>query len=139
MASTPGHLACWRGRDGRSGTIETVNVTPEIRHRPGQPRSERDAAFLQRFDARMRLPIIVSAILPLIVAPESHDWVGAVVGITTWLVFLLDYVVYVRHLEHYGRTGFGRLTCSLIAWGILEQEPIGQDARAVRRVAVKAQ
>ena len=56
----------------------------------------------------MRLPIIVSAILPLIVAPESDDWFGAVVGITTWLVFGVDYVVHVRHLEHYGRTGFGR-------------------------------
>jgi voltage-gated potassium channel len=31
-----------------------------------------------------------------------------VVGIVTWLVFLADYVVHVRHLEHYGRTGFGR-------------------------------
>ena len=56
----------------------------------------------------MRLPIIVSAILPVIVAPESNDWVGVVVGITTWLVFGADYVVHVRHLEHYGRTGFGR-------------------------------
>ena len=56
----------------------------------------------------MRLPIIVSAILPLIIAPESHDWLGAVIGVTTWLVFLLDYVVHARHLEHYGRTGFGR-------------------------------
>ncbi len=93
---------------GRSGTIGTVNVTAEIDHRPGQPRSERDAAFLERFDARMRLPIIVSAILPLIIAPESRDWVGVVVGITTWLVFGVDYVVHVRHLEHYGRTGFGR-------------------------------
>jgi voltage-gated potassium channel len=85
-----------------------VNLTAEIEHRPGQPRSERDAAFLKRFDAAMRLPIIVSAILPLIVAPESHDWFGAVVGITTWLVFGVDYVVHLRRLEHYGRTGFGR-------------------------------
>ena len=85
-----------------------MNVTAEIQHRPGQPRSERDAAFLDRFDARMRLPIIVSAILPLIVAPESHDWFGVVVGITTWLVFLIDYMMHVRHLEHYGRTRFGR-------------------------------
>ena len=85
-----------------------MTITAEIQHRPGQPRSERDTAFLERFDARMRLPIIVSAILPLIVAPESNDWLGAVVGITTWLVFLLDYMVHVRHLEHYGRTGFGR-------------------------------
>ena len=56
----------------------------------------------------MRLPIIVSAILPLIVAPESNGWVGVVVGITTWLVFLVDYVVQARHLEHYGRSGLGR-------------------------------
>jgi len=85
-----------------------VDVLSEIEHRPGQPRSERDAAFLQRFGARMRLPIIVSAILPLVVVPESNDWVGAVVGIATWLVFLLDYVVHARHVEHYGRTGLGR-------------------------------
>jgi voltage-gated potassium channel len=85
-----------------------VNVTPEPAHRPGQPRSEGDAAFLERFDARMRLPIIVSAILPLIIVPESGDWVGVAVGIVTWLVFLVDFVVRARHLEHYGRTGLGR-------------------------------
>jgi voltage-gated potassium channel len=85
-----------------------VDVTPEAEHRPGQPRSERDAAFLERFDARMRLPIIVSAILPLIVVPEAGDWVGVVVGIVTWLVFLVDYVVHARHLNRYGRTRLGR-------------------------------
>jgi voltage-gated potassium channel len=56
----------------------------------------------------MRLPIIVSAILPLIIVPESTDWLGVVVGVATWLVFLIDYVVHVRHLERYGRTGLGR-------------------------------
>jgi len=56
----------------------------------------------------MQLPIVVSAILPLIVIPESTGWVGAVVGVATWLVFLADYVVQARHLEHYGRTAFGR-------------------------------
>ena len=54
------------------------------------------------------MPIIVSAILPLVIVPESNGWVGAVVGITTWLVFMADYVVHTRHLQHYGRTGFGR-------------------------------
>jgi voltage-gated potassium channel len=56
----------------------------------------------------MRLPIIVSAILPLVVVPESTGWVGIVVGVVTWLVFVLDYVVQARHLEHFGRTGLGR-------------------------------
>ena len=85
-----------------------MNVTPETAHRPGQPRSERDAALLERFDARMRLPIIVSAILPLIIVPESGDWLGIVVGVVTWVVFLADYLVHARHLEHYGRTRLGR-------------------------------
>jgi len=85
-----------------------VDVTRDTGHRPDQPRSDRDAAFLKRFDARMRLPIIVSAILPLIVVPESGGWPGVVIGIVTWLVFLADYIVRARRLEHYGRTGRGR-------------------------------
>jgi hypothetical protein len=39
-----------------SPSIESVDDTPDIEHRPGQPRSERDAAFAERFDARMHLP-----------------------------------------------------------------------------------
>jgi voltage-gated potassium channel len=85
-----------------------VDVAPATAPRPGQPRSDRDAAFLERFDARMQLPIVVSAILPLVIIPESNGWVGVVVGVITWLVFLVDYVMHARHLEHYGRTRFGR-------------------------------
>jgi voltage-gated potassium channel len=63
---------------------------------------------MERFNARMRLPIIVSAILPLITIPEAKGWVSDTVDIVTWLVFLFDYVVHVRHLERYSRTGYGR-------------------------------
>jgi voltage-gated potassium channel len=56
----------------------------------------------------MQVPIIVSAILPLIVVPESGGWVAIVVGIVTWLVFLADYVVHARHMVRYRRTGLGR-------------------------------
>jgi len=56
----------------------------------------------------MQLPIVVSAILPLVIVPESNGWVGVVVGVITWLVFLVDYLVHARHLEHYGRTRLGR-------------------------------
>jgi voltage-gated potassium channel len=85
-----------------------VDVISETRPQWGQARSERDAALLERFNARMRLPIVASAILPLVVVPESSGWLGIVVGVVTWLVFLVDYVVHARHLDHYGRTGFGR-------------------------------
>ena len=63
---------------------------------------------MQRWDARMRLPIIVSAVLPLIIVPGPANWVDITVGVVTWLVFLADYVVHVRHLYRYRRTGFGR-------------------------------
>jgi voltage-gated potassium channel len=85
-----------------------VEVAANTEHRPGQPRSERDAAFLKRYDSRMVLPIVASAILPLVIVPESNGWVGVTVGVVTWLVFLADYVVHDRHLNHYGRTRLGR-------------------------------
>src|SRR4051812_44372256 len=56
----------------------------------------------------MQLPIVVSAILPLVIVPESGGWLGVVVGVVTWLVFLVDFVVQARHLERYWRTGLGR-------------------------------
>ena len=84
-----------------------MEVAAKTEHRPGQPRSERDAAFLERFNTWMQLPIVVSAILPLLIVPESNGWVGVVVGVVTWLVFLVDYVVHARHLDRYGRTRVG--------------------------------
>jgi voltage-gated potassium channel len=86
--------------------------TPEIPF--GQPRTDADAAFVKRFEAIMRLPIIVSAVLPLVIVPESSGWLGIVVGVVTWLVFLVDYVVLVRHLNHYGRTWVGRFDLAVV-------------------------
>ena len=82
--------------------------------RQGQPRTERDAAFLERFDSAIRLPLIISAILPLIVVPEQGNWVSVVIGVVTWLVFLVDYVVHERHLQHFGRTAFGRFDLVIV-------------------------
>ena len=113
-----------------------MDVSSEKEHRPGQPRSERDAAFLEHFDDRIRLPIIVSAILPLVVVPQSSGWVGVVVGVATWLVFLVDYVMHVRHLEHYGRTGFGRFDLFVVIvtapWFLLPGAQAGRFAVLLR-------
>ena len=92
-----------------------MDSTAEVEPPAGTPRSPGDAAFIERFDRWMRLPIIVSAILPLVVVPESSGWPGIVVGVSTWLVFLVDYVVHVRHLEHYGRTPYGRFDFFVVA------------------------
>lgn len=86
---------------------DTEHRSGQAQHRRGQPRTQGRAAFIERFDVWMRVPIIVSAILPLVVIPQSNGWVGVVVGVVTWLVFLTDYVVHAICVRHYWRTGFG--------------------------------
>jgi voltage-gated potassium channel len=85
---------------------------------------------LERYDQRMRIPIIVSAILPLIIVPQSNGWVGVLVGVVTWLVFLVDYIVHVRHLEHYGQTWFGRFDLLIVVatapWFLIPSVQSGQ-------------
>ena len=80
----------------------------EITGAPGTPRSAEAAASLARFDARMRLPLVLSAILPIVISPENGGWLAVTIGVVSWLVFLVDYVVRTRHVVRYGRTGFGR-------------------------------
>jgi voltage-gated potassium channel len=63
---------------------------------------------MERYERRMRLPIIASAVLPLIVVPEAGNWLGEAVGVVTWLVFLFDFVMHTRHLVRYRRTRLGR-------------------------------
>jgi voltage-gated potassium channel len=74
---------------------------------PGQPRSAASAAFLATYERRIRVPIVLSAILPLLVAPEPGHPVSIAIGIATWLVFVVDLVVHVRHQQHYLRTRLG--------------------------------
>ena len=109
-----------------------MDLVEETAPAVGTPRSEADAAFLERYDARMRLPIVVAAILPLIVVPQSGGWVGDVVGIVTWLVFLVDYVVHVRHIVRYRHTGYGRFDLFVVIatapWFLL---PAAQGSRFV--------
>ncbi len=106
--------------------------------RPGQSKSDASAAFLTRFDSVMRLPIVISAILPLIVVPESSGWPGIVVGVSTWLVFLVDYVVHRRHLVRYGRTGYGRFDLIVVIgtapWFLLPGAQTGRFVVALRLV-----
>jgi len=73
----------------------------------GVPKSEDDAARLDRFNRYMQLPIVVSAILPLIVVPQSGTLAGVLVGVLTWLVFLVDLVVHLRLTRGYLHTGLG--------------------------------
>jgi len=96
----------------RIGSVEATEPAPGPKR--GEPRSQRDAEFLQRFDTWMRLPIVVSAILPIVVVPTSGGWVGITVGVVTWLVFLFDYVVHARHLVQFHRSRFGQFDLFIV-------------------------
>ena len=78
----------------------------------GAARSPEDAAYLATFEKRMQLPIILSAILPLLFVPGDSTGkagiVGVVVGVVSWLVFLVDYIVHQRRTNHLTRTGRGK-------------------------------
>lgn len=113
-----------------------MDAVPPSKVEPGQPRSDSDAAYLATFDDRMRIPLIVSAVLPLIIVPESTGWVGVVVGVTTWLVFLVDFVTNIRRTQHYLRTGFGRMDLVVVVgtapWFLIPALHAGQFVVALR-------
>ncbi len=56
----------------------------------------------------MRVPIILSAVLPLILVPQQGHWVSVAVGIVSWLVFLVDFLVHRQRLVSYLGTRLGK-------------------------------
>jgi voltage-gated potassium channel len=83
--------------------------------RPGAPRSPEDAAALARFDARMALPLVLAAVLPLFLIPDGgDDWFDVAVNIVAWVVFVVDLVVHERRLVHYLRSWLGRFDLAVV-------------------------
>lgn len=80
----------------------------------GQPRDARAAAALATYEKRVRIPLVLSAILPIIVAPEQDNPVSVAIGIVSWLVFVVDFVVHVRHLEDYVGTRLGKFDLVIV-------------------------
>ncbi|MEU6866892.1 ion transporter [Streptomyces sp. NPDC046876] len=85
-----------------------MRVAPDGRSGPGGPGAGDDSGRLERFEARMRLPMIAAAVLPLVVVPQPGAWFSTAVNVAAWLVFLADYVVHVRHLDRYTSSALGR-------------------------------
>lgn len=79
-------------------------------------KSPADADALRRFDDRMALPLVLAALLPIVLMPgeESHTWIVAVVVIVSWVVFVVDFAVHYRRLNHYLGTWWGRFDLSVV-------------------------
>jgi voltage-gated potassium channel len=85
--------------------VSATATTP----RNGQPRSPGDAAALERFNARMALPLVLAAVVPLFLLPGgAHRFFTGAVFIASWVVFLVDLLVHERRLVHYLHTWLGR-------------------------------
>jgi voltage-gated potassium channel len=74
----------------------------------GQPRSEAAAKSLARYDRIARVPIILAAILPLVMAPDPGHWTDEIIDVLSWIVFLVDYLVHRRLLNSYLSTKLGK-------------------------------
>jgi voltage-gated potassium channel len=78
-------------------------------------RSPEDARALARFDAVMSLPLVLAALLPLVILPGSeHNVLAAIVNIAAWIVFVVDFVVHERRLNHYLSTWLGRFDFTVV-------------------------
>ena len=80
----------------------------------GTPRNSKAAATLARYDQRAPLPLVLSALLPLVVAPQPGNPVSVVIGVVSWVVFVVDFVVHERLLQGYLGTRLGKFDLAIV-------------------------
>ena len=67
-----------------------------------------------RWQSRWNLPIIVAAVVPLFVNSPDTRWVQVVVGLGSWIVFVIDLVVQRRIVPDYLRRRRGRFDLAIV-------------------------
>ena len=78
---------------------EPIDDTSSPLAKVGTPRDAKAAAALARYDQRAPIPLVLSAVLPLVVAPQPGNPVSVVIGVVSWAVFVVDFVVHERLLR----------------------------------------
>jgi voltage-gated potassium channel len=76
----------------------------------GELRSRDDEARLAAYERRAYLPLVLSAILPIVLAfsrASTDSWVFIVVNVAAWLVFVIDLGVHMHYIHGYVRTRLG--------------------------------
>ena len=105
----------------------------------GTPRNAKAAAALARYDALAPIPLVLSALLPIIVVPQPGNPVSIVIGVVSWLVFVVDFVVHRRLLQHYLNTRLGKFDLAIVVltapWFLLPGAPSGGGLIVLLRLA----
>jgi voltage-gated potassium channel len=68
----------------------------------------------ERWQEHWNLPIILAALVPLFVTSPKYRWVAVVVGLGSWLVFLIDLVVQRRIVPDYLHRRRGRIDLGIV-------------------------
>jgi hypothetical protein len=92
------------------GSDQQPDVTESVRRFADQVRTPRDLRTLSDFERATYLPLLLSAILPIVTAASDSaedSWVSIAVNVVAWLVFLVDLCVHVRYVQRYLTTGVG--------------------------------
>jgi len=93
---------------------EPIDDTSSPLVKVGIPRDAKAAAALARYDRRAPLPLILSAVLPLVVAPQPGNPVSVIIGVVSWAVFVVDFVVHERLLRRYLGTRLGKFDLLIV-------------------------
>jgi hypothetical protein len=64
----------------------------------------------ERWRSRWNLPIIRAAVIPLFVNSPDAEWVQVVIGVGSWIVFLVDLVIQLRIVPGYLHERHGRIS-----------------------------
>jgi voltage-gated potassium channel len=68
----------------------------------------------EHWQSRWNLPIIVAAVVPLFVNSPDTKWVQVVVGLGSWIVFVVDLVVQRRIVADYLQRPRGRIDLGIV-------------------------
>jgi voltage-gated potassium channel len=92
-------------------------ITDEVAAFRERVRSPADLQRLSDYSRRAYVPLVLSALLPIITAvgrAGSDSGLSIVVNIAAWLVFLVDLLVHMRFVKKYLRTRSGRIDLFIV-------------------------
>src|SRR3954470_6831340 len=69
---------------------------------------------IDRWQSRWNLPLIVAALLPLFISSPDTRWVEVVIGVGSWIVFVVDLVMQRRIVPEYLHLRRGRFDAAIV-------------------------
>jgi voltage-gated potassium channel len=68
----------------------------------------------ERWQSRWNLPILFAALVPLFVTSPNAPWTAVLIGVGSWVVFVIDLVVQRRIVPAYLHTRLGRFDLAIV-------------------------